>query len=193
MKHGLFAAGWIGGIGLLWLGVLAAEPYEPRWESLDARPTPQWFQDAKFGIFIHWGVYSVPAWGPKTKYAEWYWNDLRRKGSETEQFHRRVYGPDFEYAQFADLFKPYLFDAEAWADLFARSGARYIVLTSKHHDGYCLWPSEEASRTWGRPWNAKDTGPGRDLLGELTAAVSRRPELRMGFYYSLYELSLIHI
>lgn len=187
MKHGLFAAGWIGGIGLLWLGVLAAEPYEPRWDSLDARPTPQWFQDAKFGVFVTWGLHSVPAWGPKTKYAEWYWNDLRRKGSETAQFHRRVYGPDFEYIQFADLFKPYLFDAEAWADLFARSGARYIVLTSKHHDGYCLWPSEEASRTWGRPWNAKDTGPGRDLLGELTAAVNRRPELKMGFYYSLYE------
>jgi len=194
MKQRRLTAGWVGPLALL-LAVagVAHEPaaaggtYEPRWESLDSRPTPQWFQDAKFGIFIHWGVYSVPAWGPKTRYAEWYWWDLNHKGSETEQFHYRVYGPDFEYFRFADLFKPYLFDADEWADLFACSGARYVVLTSKHHDGYCLWPSAEADRTWGRPWNAMSTAPRRDLVGELTAAVKQRPELKMGLYYSLYE------
>ncbi len=155
--------------------------YEPTWESLDARPTPPWFVDAKFGIFIHWGVYSVPAWGPKGSYAEWYWSALRREGSETEAWHRRVYGSDLEYEQFAPMFKAELFKPARWADLFALAGARYVVLTSKHHEGYCLWPCPQ------RPgWNSVDVGPKRDLAGELTEAVRRRG-LKMGFYYSLYE------
>ena len=70
--------------------------------------------------------------------------------------------------------------------MFRRSGARYVVLTSKHHDGYCLWPSKEANRSWSRPWNAVDVGPRRDLLGDLTEAV-REQGLHMGIYYSLYE------
>jgi len=187
MKQGRIKASWIGSAVLLSACLAAAEPYQAQWESLDKRPTPSWFQDAKFGIFMHWGVYSVPAWGEKTKYAEWYWNSLNTKGSPTEEFHNRVYGSDFPYFQFADRFRPHLFDPEQWADLFVRSGARYVVLTSKHHDGYCLWPSKEANTSWGRPWNAVDTAPGRDLLGELTAAVNKRHELKMGFYYSLYE------
>jgi alpha-L-fucosidase len=174
--------------------------YQANWESLDKRPTPAWFSEAKFGIFIHWGVYSVPAYAAfwiqgENPYAEWYWNSLTLgrnaktedgRGTPTWRFHQRVYGKDFEYFDFAPLFRAELFDPEQWAEIFERSGARYVVLTSKHHDGYALWPSAEATRSWKRPWNAMEIGPRRDLLGELTAAVRARG-LRMGFYYSLYE------
>ena len=156
-------------------------PYRPTWESLDARPTPSWFSGAKFGIFIHWGVYSVPSWGPKGTYAEWYWNALGREGSETELWHHRTYGPGFKYEQFAPMFKAEMFEPAKWADLFAASGAKYVVLTSKHHEGYCLWPCPQ------RPgWNSVDVGPHRDLAGDLAKAVRGRG-LKMGFYYSLYE------
>ena len=184
---------------LIGAAVLAAAQYQPNWESLDKRPTPGWFQDAKFGIFIHWGVYSVPSWAaagvPKEQqYAEWYWNSITRgktlpagaPGSAAWRFHERVYGPDFEYPSFAPMFRAELFDPEQWAETFLKSGAKYVVLTSKHHEGFALWPSREASRTWGRPWNAVEIGPKRDLLGDLTEAV-RRKNVRMGIYYSLYE------
>ncbi len=177
----------------------AAQPYEPNWESLDRRLTPAWFQDARFGIFIHWGLYSVPSWAAagvphEQQYAEWYWNSITRgkslapnaPGRAAWRFHQRVYGPDFDYSQFAPMFRAELFDPDQWATTFQKSGARYVVLTSKHHEGFALWPSQEASRTWGRPWNAVETGPHRDLLGDLTDAV-RRKGLRMGIYYSLYE------
>src|SRR5690606_41124340 len=162
----------------------------PEWADLDARPTPQWWRDAKFGIFIHWGVYSVPAFAKVGEYAEWYWKDLddptRAGHAETRAFHERNYGADFAYADFAPLFRAELFDAAQWADIFARSGAKYVVLTSKHHDGFALWPSEHADAAWGRAWNSVSTGPRRDLLGELTEAV-RQTGVRMGIYYSLYE------
>jgi alpha-L-fucosidase len=162
--------------------------YEANWASLDARPCPDWYQDAKFGIFIHWGVYSVPSWGPKGEYAEWYWNHIHDKKSDNPwwKFHKATYGENFQYQDFAPLFKAELFDAKQWADIFVRSGARYIVPTSKHHDGFSLWPSAEASRDWGRPWNSVETGPKRDIIGELSEAVRARG-LKFGFYYSLYE------
>ena len=178
---------------------LLAQTYQPTWDSVDQRATPAWFSDAKFGIFIHWGTYSVPAYAPvipgKLAYAEWYWNAMTngkdnpkadgvQKG--TWEFHQRVYGADFPYQNFAPQFKAELFDPDHWADVFARSGAKYVVLTSKHHEGFALWPSKEASATWGRPWNAVEVGPKRDLLGDLSDAV-RRKGLRMGYYYSLYE------
>jgi alpha-L-fucosidase len=162
------------------------------WDSVDKRPTPQWFTDAKFGIFIHWGIYSVPAFAPVGKYSEWYWNSLSKgptdsgKPNATYEFHKRVYGEKFPYSGFAPMFKAELYDPSHWADVFERSGAKYIVLTSKHHDGFALWPSEHANRTWGRPWNATTTGPKRDILGDLTNEV-RKHNLKMGFYYSLYE------
>jgi len=167
---------------------LAAPRYEARWESLDQRPTPEWFHDAKFGIFIHWGVYSVPAWGAPQSYAEWYWQRMsdRKPDNVWWQFHKANYGEEFAYQDFAAQFRCELFEPDHWADIFARSGARYIVPTSKHHDGYCLWPSKEASRTWGRPWNSVEIGPQRDLLGDLKTAVEKRG-IRFGFYYSLYE------
>ena len=180
-------------------GAAVAQPYQPTWDSIDKRPTPAWFSDAKFGIFIHWGVYSVPAYAPvipgKLAYAEWYWNALTQGRSNpqataiqtgTWAYHQQQYGADFPYQNFAPLFKAELFDPNHWADVFERSGARYVALTSKHHEGFALWPSKEASATWARPWNAVDTGPKRDLAGDLTDAVRKRG-LKMGFYYSLYE------
>jgi alpha-L-fucosidase len=178
----------------------AATParYAPTWESVDSRPTPAWWSDAKFGIFIHWGPYSVPAFASKGEYAEWYWERLRKPGNadpasndarirrETREFHERVYGKDFDYAGFAPLFRAELFDAQKWADILENSGAKYVVLVSKHHDGFALWPSREADASWGRPWNAVAVGPKRDLVGELTKAVRSRG-LEMGFYFSLYE------
>ena len=179
---------------------LAAQTrYQADWASIDSRPMPPWFTDAKFGIFIHWGVYSVPAYAPvipgKLAYAEWYWNALTRGKDDpqataiqtgTWAFHQKRYGADFPYQNFAPQFRAELFDPDHWADVFARSGAKYVVLTSKHHEGFALWPSKEASATWGRPWNAVETGPKRDVLGDITDAV-RRKGMRMGFYYSLYE------
>jgi alpha-L-fucosidase len=162
--------------------------YEANWASLDRRPTPEWFLDAKFGIFLHWGVYSVPGWGAPKSYAEWYWQNMadRKADNVWWQFHRANYGETFEYQQFAPLFRAELFDAGQWADLFLRAGARYVVPTSKHHEGFALWPSAEASRTWGRAWNSVEVGPKRDLMGELADATRKRG-LRFGFYYSLYE------
>jgi alpha-L-fucosidase len=178
--------------------VANAQRYEPDWASIDQRPTPAWWSDAKFGIFIHWGVYSVPAFAPKGEYAEWYWerlsapagNDISADGArikrETREFHERVYGRDFDYAQFAPMFRAEFFDANRWAETLQRSGAKYVVLVSKHHDGFALWPSREADTSWGRPWNSVAVGPKRDLVGELTTAVRARG-MEMGFYYSLYE------
>jgi alpha-L-fucosidase len=167
----------------------AAQHYEPTWESLDSRPIPAWFNEAKFGIFIHWGVYSVPAYRPLSdrlyaSYAEWYYasviDDHEHGGYE---FHAANYGEDFEYRDFAPLFRAELFDPDLWADLFRRSGAKYVVLTSKHHDGFCLWPTMSPFK---RGWNSGDTGPRRDLVGDLGEAV-RRAGLRYGLYYSIIE------
>ncbi len=178
----------IGATLMLAVATHAQTRYEPKWESLDKRTTPVWFQDAKFGIFIHWGLYSVPAWGAPREYAEWYWNHIADKKPDNVwwQYHKKYYGENFEYKDFAPLFKTEYFDANQWADLFKRSGAKYIVPTSKHHEGFCLWPNEDASRTWGRPWNAAVVGPQRDLMEELSTAV-RKQGLKFGFYYSLYE------
>jgi alpha-L-fucosidase len=169
----------------------AADPlrYDATWASLAQRPAPAWFLDAKFGVFIHWGVYSVPAWGVGGEYAEWYWQNIRSKDPKKAawaEFHAKHYGAKFDYQDFAPRFTAELFDAAQWADVFARAGVRYVVPTSKHHDGFALWPSAEASRTWGRPWNAVETGPKRDLMGELAAATRARG-MKFGFYYSLYE------
>ncbi|HET6567818.1 MAG TPA: alpha-L-fucosidase [Rhodothermales bacterium] len=164
--------------------------YEPNWTSLDSRPIPAWFDDAKFGIFIHWGTYSVPAYAPTgvsvyAKYSEWYWWRLLNEKEEGHQafkaFHDRVYGPDTKYQDFASRFKAEMFDPDQWADIFKDAGARYVVLTSKHHEGFTLWPSKYS---WN--WNAVDVGPHRDLAGDLIKAV-RAKGLKMGYYYSLYE------
>jgi alpha-L-fucosidase len=167
-----------------------AQNYQPNWESIDSRPVPQWFSEAKFGIFIHWGVFSVPAWGPTDasvydKYAEWYWNKLTNESSNVHknfvEFHNTTYGEDFKYQDFVNDFNCEMFKPDDWAKIFKDAGARYVVLTSKHHEGFTLWPSKES---WN--WNAVDVGPHRDLAGDLMKAV-RAEGLRMGYYYSLYE------
>jgi alpha-L-fucosidase len=170
---------------LLLFSISCFSQYQPTWESIDARPVPQWFRDAKFGIFIHWGVYSVPGWSSKGQYAEWYQQGLQGNDTARQRFHKAKFG-DRSYYDLANDFKAELFNADEWAKLFERSGAKYIVLTSKHHDGYALWPSREANNTWGFNWNARDIGPKRDLLGELFTAV-RKTSVHAGMYYSLYE------
>jgi alpha-L-fucosidase len=154
---------------------------EPNWESLKSRPYPRWFRDAKLGIFIHWGLSSVPAWSGKEQYAEWFLRGLMTGDSARINFQEKVFGENFRYENYAPLFKGELFDAGQWAELFARSGAKYIVFVSKHHDGYCLWPSNYSAG-----WNSMDVGPHRDIVGELTKAVQSRG-LKMGLYYSLPE------
>lgn len=178
--------------------VLSAQTYKPNWESIDSRPVPTWFTDAKFGIFIHWGVYSVPSYAPvipgKLAYSEWYWNAITEGQKSKEnpvnagswEYHKRMYGADYDYKDFAPQFRAELFDPEHWADVFQRSGAKYVALTSKHHEGFAMWPSKEASKSWGRPWNSVEIGPKRDLLGDLTNAV-RAKGLKAGIYFSLYE------
>ncbi len=172
---------------LLSLCLSAQKVYTPDWESLDARPTPDWWLDAKFGIFIHWGVYSVPAFTTKGNYAEWYQNSVEtnaHKGKD-KTYHEVNFG-DRSYYDLADDFHAELYNPDEWARLFERAGAKYVVLTSKHHDGFCLWPNEEANRSWGFPWNAEIRGPGRDLLGELFTALNKT-KVKPGLYFSLYE------
>ncbi len=172
--------------------VKAQQTYTSDWNSIDSRATPNWFEDAKFGIFIHWGLFSVPAYSPTVRdgvgvydrYAEWYWRKLMEPGNTQSyftKFHNQTFGKDFKYQDFAPLFKAEAYQPEEWATLFERAGAKYVVLTSKHHEGFTLWPSKFA---WN--WNAKDIGPHRDLLGDLTKAVKDK-NLKMGYYYSLYE------
>lgn len=163
--------------------------YQPNWASLDQRPVPAWFEDAKFGIFIHWGVYSVPAWAPTNvsvgdgaqKYAEHYWNKVKNNNPYFKAYHDSVYGKNFQYPDFAPQFKATHFDPNRWADLFESAGAKYVVLTSKHHDGFTLWPSQQSVN-----WNSVAVGPHRDLCGDLSKAVKSKG-LHMGFYYSLLE------
>jgi alpha-L-fucosidase len=165
---------------------LTAQTYQPNWESLDSRPVPSWFMNEKFGIFIHWGAYSVPSWGPQHSYSEWYQNGLQAdKDNVRKKFHKLHYG-DMSYYGFGPMFKADRFDPDAWAKVFEQSGAKYIVLTSKHHDGFAMWPSKEADKIWGFPWNSVTSGPKRDLLGDLFKAV-RKTSVRAGMYYSLYE------
>ena len=165
-----------------------AQSYAPSWESLDKRQTPEWWQDAKFGIFIFWGVYSVPAYAPTNsenvyvKYAEHYMSRLYiKKTPAFVEHHNKYYGENFSYENFASQFTAQFFNADEWANLFARSGAKYVVLSSKHHDGYCLWPSKYSPR-----WNSTVLGSKRDLVGEFSEAINKSG-LALGFYYSLLE------
>ncbi|MCR5659084.1 MAG: alpha-L-fucosidase [Bacteroidales bacterium] len=164
---------------LLVSNLLSAQ-VESNWESINERGYPQWFSDAKLGIFIHWGVYSVPAYASLEGYAEWYYRGLSTN-DDRKAFQERIYGKDFKYEDFAPMWKAELWDPDEWAELFKKSGAKYVLLVSKHHDGFCLWPSQYAPN-----WNSVDIGPHRDICGELTEAV-RKKGLKMGFYYSLPE------
>ncbi|MBD3176822.1 MAG: alpha-L-fucosidase [Armatimonadia bacterium] len=140
-------------------------PYEPTWESLTQHPVPEWFQDAKFGIYAHWGPYSVPAFGN-----EWYPRNMYQEGSATQRHHIETYGPlsEFGYKNFIPQFTAASFDADEWAELFLQSGAKFAGPVAEHHDGFSMWDSEV------NRWNAADMGPRRDVVGELVAAVRGR-------------------
>jgi len=160
---------------------VSAQKVEPTWESIKARPYPEWFNDAKLGIFIHWGLYSVPAFTGKEGYGEWYYRGLMLKDSARLAFQRKNYGEDFTYEDFDKLFKAELFQPEEWAELFKNSGAKYVLLVTKHHDGYCLWDCK-----YKPDFNSVVGGPKRNIVKDLTEAV-RATGLKMGFYYSLAE------
>jgi alpha-L-fucosidase len=182
---------WIILLFMLSATISNAQKYEANWNSLNQRKIPEWFHQDKFGIFIHWGVYAVPSYAPVIansgdSYSEWYWYRITEKSKNFIDFHNKNFGADFQYPQFEKQFKAELYDPKQWAEVFKSSGAKYVVLTSKHHEGYALWDSKEADKSWGRPWNAVSGTPKRDLLGDLTTAV-KDAGLKMGYYYSLYE------
>ena len=156
------------------------------------RPVPTWFSDAKFGIFIHWGAYSVPAWAEPTgelgavddsvwmahnPYAEWYYNTIRIEGSPAQKHQQEVYG-GAPYDDFLDQWKASKFNPDDWAALFAKAGAQYVIPTTKHHDGITLW---DAPGTGTR--NTVARGPKRDLVGAIGDAV-RKAGIKFGVYYS---------
>jgi alpha-L-fucosidase len=173
-----------------------AKKYQPTLESLNQHPLPQWYADAKLGIFVHWGLYSVPGWAPlshpehdfrntdyikNNPYAEWYLNVLRIDGSPTQAYHKEHYGANYDYYNFAPVFnqESMKWKPEQWAGIFHDAGARYVVLTTKHHEGFTLWPSSTPN-----PTLPKDRQHAtRDIVGELTTAV-RQKGMRMGLYYS---------
>lgn len=167
--------------------------YIPTLESIQQHRVPDWYNDCKLGIFVHWGLYSVPAWASPTgqlgeielneswyaynPYAEWYLNSLRLGFGATYEHHKDTYGLDFRYEDFVDQWHAEKFDATSWAQLFKEVGAGYVVLTTKHHDGFCLWDSQYTD------YNSVKQGPKKDLLMELSEAV-KKEGLKMGVYYS---------
>jgi len=173
--------------------------YEATFESVRQHHVPPWYHDAKLGIFIHWGLYSVPGWAPhgadidkqvaekgwagmfaNNPYAEWYLNSLRIGDTPTRRHHNQTYGEDVAYEDFAPMFNQAVekWNPDEWARLFQKVGARYVVLTTKRHDGFLLWPSDQTS-----PHMSGRFGTERDLVGELTESV-RNQGMKMGLYYS---------
>ncbi len=169
--------------------------FTPDKESISQHQIPKWFHDAKLGIFIHWGLYSVPAFAVTSidpaesihilkhfnnnPYAEWYLNSLRIQGSPTQEYHVKTYGKDFSYDNFVSIFNDEIkkWDPDEWAELFKKIGAKYVVLTTKHCDGFLLWPSKQPNP------NEDNYIASRDIVGELTNAVKKNG-MKMGFYYS---------
>ncbi len=173
-------------------------PYQPTWESVGSHPLPTWFDEAKLGVFFHWGLYSVPAWAPvvpdiqtmlrhhspayllkNNPYAEWYLNTMSIKGSPTADHHRLTYGSGFAYDDFRQEFNQRSTEADldALAALCTSAGARYSVLTTKHHDGFCLWPAAEPHPVKGRYHST------RDLVGDFCQSM-RNAGVKPGLYYS---------
>ena len=144
---------------------IARGPYTPDYDSLSRHGVPRWFRDGKLGIFLHWGVYSVPAFGN-----EWYPRNMYIRGSREYEHHRKTYGDqkDFGYKNFIPMFQAQNFDPDAWAELLAASGAKYVVPVAEHHDGFQMYRSELSS------WNAYDMGPKRDLVGDLSKALEKK-------------------
>ncbi|MBQ2514036.1 MAG: alpha-L-fucosidase [Bacteroidales bacterium] len=174
-------------IMLLLAGLTTQAQTQPTWESLNQRGYPQWFQDAKLGIFIHWGLYSVPAYASKEGYGEWFYHGLMQKVPERTRimsYYADTTKPVFDqYKELTKFWHAELWNPADWAQMFKDAGAKYVVLVTKHHDGYCLWDSQFQPE-----WNSVVSGPRRNIVEELTTAV-RDKGLRMGFYYSLPEWS----
>lgn len=169
--------------------------YFANWESLKAHPIPKWYEDCKLGIFIHWGIYSVPAfanpsyqlgeipiekdWYINNPYSEWYANSVRVGEGPTYEHHKKTYGLDFPYERFADMWKAEKWEPGKWVALFEKAGAKYVVLVTKHHDGFFLFPSRYTE------FSSVNRGPMRDITGELSEAV-QKADMKMGLYYSGY-------
>jgi alpha-L-fucosidase len=145
-------------------------PFRPDWNTLSHYAVPDWYKDAKFGIFIHWGLYSVPAFGN-----EWYPREMYLAGSTINKHHVEKYGPltQFGYKDFIPMFKAEHYDPQAWAKLFKDSGAKYVVPVFEHHDGFAMYDSGLSD------WTAAKMGPRRDLVGDLAKAV-RAEGLHLG-------------
>jgi alpha-L-fucosidase len=137
-------------------------PFRPDWASLQNHKTPQWYGDAKFGIFIHWGLYSLPAFG-----SEWYSRDMYVQGSPEFAHHVATYGPQarFGYKNFIPQFKAEHFDPAAWVTLFRDAGARYVVPVAEHHDGFSMYDTHLSD------YSTVKMGPRRDVLGDLKSAI----------------------
>ena len=147
------------------LQTLAQERYQATWESLKKYNTPEWFRDAKFGIFIHWGVYSVPAFG-----SEWYPRQMYQQGTDEFKHQVATYGPQskFGYKDFIPMFKGEKFNPEQWVTLFKKAGAKYVVPVAEHHDGFAMYKTALSK------WNAFEMGPKRDVIGELATEIRKQ-------------------
>lgn len=145
--------------------IIKQGPYKDNWESLSEWEAPRWFSKKKFGIFIHWGLYSVPA-----NSNEWYSRNMYIKGMPAYEHHIKTYGPqkDFGYKDFIPMFKAENFEPDIWAELLKESGAQYVVPVAEHHDGFQMYRSEISK------WNAFEMGPKRDILGELKDAFQKK-------------------
>lgn len=139
--------------------------YKDNWASLSEVGEPKWYRDAKFGIFIHWGVYAVPAYSN-----EWYPRAMYVKDSDVYKHHIETYGvhKDFGYADFIPMFKAEKFDPKVWVDLFEEAGARFIMPVAEHHDGFQMYDSDLSE------WCASKMGPKRDVVGELKEEMEKR-------------------
>ncbi|KAF8985934.1 glycoside hydrolase family 29 protein [Cyathus striatus] len=155
-------------------------------DELGRHETPNWWNNAKFGIFIHWGVYSVPAWAPPNVYAEWYdWtmHNPPDESNPTWEHHLQTYGPNVVYDDFIANFTASKFDPSAWLDLFENAGAKYFVFVTKHHDGFALFDTLNTTHR-----SSVYLGPKRDFLKELMdTAKKEKPDMKRGTYYSLPE------
>jgi len=149
------------------IGIAQTEPvpFQATWESLSHYQCPEWFRDAKFGIFIHWGVYSVPGFG-----SEWYPRLMYQQSTNEFTHHVATYGPQdkFGYKDFIPMFKGEKFDPAAWVTLFKKAGAKYVVPVAEHHDGFAMYKSALTK------WNAFAMGPHRDVIGELAAETRKQ-------------------
>ncbi|WP_136464807.1 alpha-L-fucosidase [Flagellimonas onchidii] len=147
------------------------------WEDLINVPIPEWYEDAKFGIFIHWGPYAVPGWSDGGDYSEWYATQMYRKPSFIK-YHTENYGEPgvFGYKDFIPMFKAEKFNSNAWAEVFKASGAKYVIPTAEHHDGFAMWDTDLT------PWNAVDMGPKFDFI-KLLGKTVRAEGLKYGISY----------